>query len=144
MTGHGGGLGREAWVAFVREHGDGVLSTAGPGGPQAAYLALAATDEGELVLDARASSRKVSNLRRDERVAVVVGGRDGRTLQVEGVADVPGGVVRERCGDAYRAAFPQFAGSLEDPGIVVVRVRPTWARYGDYRTSPPLVRELRA
>jgi PPOX class probable F420-dependent enzyme len=144
MTGHGGDLDRGALVAFVREHGDAVLSTLGPdGGPQAAYLALAATDDGDLVMDARAASRKVANLVRDARVAVVVGGSDGRTVQCEGVADVPSGEDRDRCAATYREAFPQFAGSLGDPGIVVVRVRVTWARYGDYRTSPPLVRELR-
>ncbi|CAM3556917.1 pyridoxamine 5'-phosphate oxidase family protein [Isoptericola cucumis] len=149
MTGPGGDtgedtdrLGRGVLVAFVREHGDGVLSTVGPdGGPQAAYLALAVTDDGVLVLDARASSRKVANLVGESRVAVVVGGRDGRTLQCEGVADVPEGAERERCAAAYRSAFPQFAGSLRDPGVVVVRVRLSWARFGDYRSAPPLVRE---
>ncbi|MGF0116827.1 pyridoxamine 5'-phosphate oxidase family protein [Promicromonospora sp. Marseille-Q5078] len=129
-------------VSHVRGAGDGVLSTRGPdGGPQAAYLALAVTDEGEFVLDARAGSRKVLNVGRDDRVAVVVGGREGTTLQAEGVADVPAGVDRARCVDACRAAFPQFAGSLSDPGIVVLRVRVEWARWGDFRVSPPVLEE---
>jgi hypothetical protein len=123
-------LGLDDLMGFVRAHGDGVLTTLGPQGePQAAYLSLATTDRGELVLDARA--------------AVVVGGPDGVTLQAEGLAEVVHGAERGRCADAYRTAFPQFAGSLLDPAIAVVRVRLTWARLGDYRTAAPVVREAR-
>ncbi|MFI2295487.1 pyridoxamine 5'-phosphate oxidase family protein [Isoptericola sp. NPDC019571] len=137
----GGAL--ERVVAQVRAVGDGVVSSLGPGGaPQAAYLTLAVTERGELVFDAREGSRKVANLRRDPRVAVVVGGPGGTTLQVEGVADVPDVADRERCAEAYRSAFPHFAASLDDPGIVVVRVVVRWARWGDHRTSPPVVVEL--
>ncbi|MCK9793585.1 pyridoxamine 5'-phosphate oxidase family protein [Isoptericola sp. 4D.3] len=137
----GSALGR--LVAHVREVGDGVVSTLGPdGGPQAAYLPLAVTDAGELVFDARASSRKVANVARDPRVAVVVGGREGTTLQVQGVADVPAGPDRERCAAAYGREFPQFVASLTDPGIVVVRVRVLWARWGDFRVSPPVLEDL--
>jgi len=129
-------------VSHVRQAGDGVVSTLGPdGGPQAAYLAVAVTDAGELVFDARVGSRKVVNVARDERVAVVVGGAGGTTLQVQGVADVPSGADRERCVAAYATAFPQFVGSLVDPGIVVLRVRVSWARWGDFRVSPPVLEE---
>lgn len=124
----------EQLVEYVRARGDGVVSTLGPSGePQAAYLPIAATDSGELVFDARVTSRKIANLRRDARVAVVVGGADGTTLQAEGVADLPEGADRERCAAAYLAAFPQFAASLGADGIVLVRVRLTWSRFGDYR-----------
>jgi PPOX class probable F420-dependent enzyme len=121
-------------VDHVRTHGDGVVTSLGPDGqPQAAYVAITATDDGELVLDARTTSRKVANVRRDPRVAVVVGGPGGTTLQCEGLADLPDGPDRDRCAAAYVATFPQFASSLSDPAIVVVRVRLTWARFGDYR-----------
>ncbi|MBD5787482.1 pyridoxamine 5'-phosphate oxidase family protein [Cellulosimicrobium terreum] len=134
---------RAALVSHVRSQGWGVVATLGPdGAPQAAYPSLAVTDAGELVLDARASSRKVVNLRRDPRVAVVVGGTDGTTLQCEGVADVPVGADRDRCAAAYVAAFPQFASSLAAHDIVLVRVVPAWARYGDFRPEVPVVRVL--
>jgi len=144
MTSSGlSGAALERMVGHVRAVGDGVVSTLGPGGgPQSAYLTLAVTARGELVFDAREGSRKVANVRRDPRVAVVVGGPGGTTLQVEGVADVPSGGDRDRCADAYRSAFPRFAASLEDPGIVVVRVVVRWARWGDYRTSPPVLEDL--
>jgi general stress protein 26 len=112
------------------------MSSIGPGGaPQAAYLVITATDRGELVLDARSESRKIANVRRDPRVAVVIGGADGTTLQCEGVADLPEGPDRERCAAAYTSTFPQFAGSLVDDEIVLVRIRLTWGRISDYRSG---------
>jgi general stress protein 26 len=137
------GVDREALVSHVRSQRWGVVASLAPdGSPQAAYLAITATDAGELVFDARATSRKVANVRRDARVAVVVGGTDGTTLQCEGVANVPVGEDRERCAAAYLASFPEFASSLASEQIVLVRVVPGWARYGDFRTDPPVVREL--
>lgn len=121
-------------VDYVRANGDAVVSTIGAHGePQAAYLSITATDAGELVFDARADSRKVANLRRDSRIAVVVGGADGTTLQLQGIADFPSAHERQRCAEAYAAAFPQFAASLADESIVVIRVRVDWVRFGDYR-----------
>jgi general stress protein 26 len=119
-------------IRFVRAQGDGVVSTIGTdGSPQSAYLAVAATDLGELVLDARPSSRKVTNILRDPRAAMTIGGRDGATLQCQGTADLPKGGDLERCITAYLRAFPQFADSIAGD-VVVVRVRIEWARYGQY------------
>lgn len=125
-----------ALIEYVRAQRDGVVSTLGPdGSPQAAYLPVAATAIGELVFDARDDSRKVANIRRDPRVAVVIGGADGTTLQVQGAADVPSGRDHARCAEAYVAAFPEFADSVHSADIVIVRVTPDWSRYGDYRAE---------
>jgi PPOX class probable F420-dependent enzyme len=122
-------------IQFVRAQGDGVVSTIGAdGSPQAAYLAVAVTDLGELVFDARPSSRKVANILRDPRAALTIGGRDGATVQFQGTADLPTGQELERCIAAYLDAFPQFAESIAKD-VVVVRVRIEWARYGQYEGS---------
>lgn len=134
---------RAELVDYVRMQRDGVVATVGPdGAPQAAYLSLAATDRGELVFDARPESRKVANLHRDARIAVVVGGRDGTTLQCEGVADVLDGDDLVRCSAAYVDAFPEFAASVRSGDVVVIRVRLGWARFGDFRGGAPDVREV--
>ena len=121
-------------IAYVSAHPDAVVATLGPDGePQAAYLPVVATSTGELVFDARDDSRKVANIRRDPRVAVVLGGPDGTTVQLQGAADEPEGADFERCAAAYSAAYP--SSSIGSPGIVVVRVTPDWTRFGDYRAQ---------
>lgn len=137
-------LGLDELIAFVRGRLDGCVSTLGvDGAPQAAYLPFAVTDAGDLVFDARADSRKIANLARDSRVAVVIGGADGATLQAEGTAVVTSGSDRTAAADAYAAAFPEFADSLGRDDIAVVRIRLDWARLGDYRTDPPRIAETR-
>ena len=130
-------------VEYVRAQGWGVVSTIGPdGAAHSAFLELTATEPGELVFNARAGSRKIADLARDPRASVVVGGPDGTTLQVEGVADLPAGDERARCLAAYASAFPQYAASFAEPDIVLVRLVPTWARHGDYRERPAVVEQV--
>jgi hypothetical protein len=119
-------------VAYTRAHGDGVVSTVDSDGTaQGAYVAIAVTDEGELVFNARRTSRKIENILRDAHAALTIGGRDGTTLQCHGVAEVLEGAQLSLCADAYYAAFPQFTRSSGDD-IAFVRVRLGWARYGQY------------
>ncbi len=125
-------------VAHVRGIGSGVVaSLAADGSPQAAHLDLAATDRGELVFNARSDSRKIANILRDGRVAVVIGGVDGATLQCEGIATVASGPELERCASAYAAAFPKFEPVRQGDRVVLVVVALSWARHRDY--SGPLI-----
>ena len=136
-------MNRQELVAYVRTKGDGVVATATPeGAPEAAYVAIAATDTGELVFDARPNSRKIANIRANPRVAVVIDGRDETTLQCEGAADIPSGLDRDRCIAAYASAFPEFAESVASDRVVVVRVTLEWARYGDYGSKPATIEEV--
>ena len=136
-------MNRQELIEYVRAQGDGIVATAGAdGAPEAAYLAIAATEAGELIFDARLGSRKIANIRANPRVAVVFGGRDDMTLQCEGLADLPEGDDRARCAAAYAATFPQFARSLSNDDIVVVRITPSWARFGDFRERPHIVTDV--
>ncbi|MGI9825052.1 pyridoxamine 5'-phosphate oxidase family protein [Agromyces sp. Marseille-Q5079] len=136
---------RSELIDYVLVHGDAVVSTLGPdGAPQSAYLSITATDRAELVFNARGGSRKIANLRRDPRIAVVIGGRERSTLQAEGRAEVlePGSDEAARCASAYAEAFPWFSTSLTNPEFELVRVGLDWARFGDYREGPPVSTEI--
>ena len=43
----------------------------------------------------------------------------------------------------YRV-YPDGPSRLSWPGIMYVRVRPTWIRYSDYNVDPPLIVEFTA
>ena len=132
-------------LTFVRAHRWAVEATASAAqGPQAALIGIATTDQLELVFDTLASTRKAANLRSNPRVALVIGGwneSDPRTVQYEGIADLPGGAELERLKQLYFAAFPDGPSRLSWPGITYVRIKPTWVRYSDYRSEPPVITE---
>lgn len=136
---------REELIEFVRRHRLAVEASLGPtGAPQGAVVAIAVSDRLEFIFDTVKSSRKHANLLRDPRVALVVGWDHEATMQVEGTADVPSSEELERIREAYFQAHPDGRARLDWPGIVHVRVRPTWIRYSDFNQTPPRIEELAA
>ncbi|HEU5478456.1 MAG TPA: pyridoxamine 5'-phosphate oxidase family protein [Candidatus Tumulicola sp.] len=114
---------------------------------QAAVVGIAVTDALEVVFDTLDSTRKVANLRTNPQLAFVIGGPvpgDERTVQYEGVADEPTGPELERIRAAYFSAWPDGRSRANWPGLIYVRVRPTWIRYSDFNQHPPLVVEFDA
>ena len=132
-------------LTFLRSHRWAIQATASPtSAPQAAIVGIAVTDRLELVFDTLASSRKAANLRVHPRIALVIGGwneSDPRTVQFEGIADLPSGAELEAVKQVYFAAFPDGSTRLSWPGIAYVRVKPTWVRYSDFRSEPPVIAE---
>ena len=131
-------------VDFVRQRGLAVVATTGAdGAPEAAVVGITATDLGELVLDTAVDSRKADNIRRDPRVAVVIGWDDEQTLQIEGVADFLTGDERDRCIDFYFRQYPDGRDRAKDPNICHVRIVPSWGRHSDYRPESFGINEFR-
>ena len=117
------------------------------GAPQAAVVGIAVTDQFELVFDTVETTRKAHNLRHNCHLAFAIGGAgdgEARTVQYEGLADEPVGAERERLQQIYFSQFPDGPTRLAWPGLIYVRVRPTWIRYSDFRTDPPRIVELDA
>jgi len=138
---------RDALLAFLRGHRLAVQSSVSPtGAPQSAVVGFVVTPAFEFIFDTLDRTRKVANLRRDSRVALVVGGlADGeeRTAQIEGTADEPSGPDLERLLAIYFSRFPDGPARRAWPGITYVRVRPDWIRFSDYTTTPPTVVEFK-
>ena len=137
---------RDALLEFVRSEKYAVqTSVSAAGSPQAAVVGIAVTDAFEIVFDTVSSSRKAQNLRGNHRIAFVIGGtRDGdeRTVQYEGIADEPVGAELVRIQQAYFARFPDGRDRLSWPGLIYVRVKPTWIRYSDFSADPPEIVEF--
>lgn len=127
---------------FVDAIGAGVVATAtADAGPEAAYVGLAALDDGTLIFNTREDARKVANLRANGRIAVVVTGVHDVSVQIEGEAAVFAGADRAQYGAAYNDRFPGSR-ALAD-GFVMVAVRPDWARVYDASQRPASVAEAR-
>lgn len=127
---------RSDLISFLRQHKYAVqASVSATGVPQAAVIGIAVTDRLELVFDTLGDTRKMSNLRANNRVALVIGWDEDQTVQCEGLADEPTGAELDRLQAAYFAAWPDGRSRRSWAGITYVRVRPTWLRYSDFRNG---------
>lgn len=144
---------RNELVEFMRANPLAMVATvSAEGAPEAALVGVAVSDRLELMFDTLDTSRKVLNVRREPRVAAVFGAAGGyvsgkhdeRTIQYEGVADVPSGEELKRVQESiYFKQFPDGRARMKWPHIAYVRVRPLWIRYSDYNVSPPRIIEMR-
>lgn len=131
-----------AFVDFVRGRGAAVIATTAPDGtPQAALIGVSATEQGEVVFDTSASSRKFANLLARPRVALVIGWENETTLQLEGHAEVVPDDERARCFAAYVELYPEGAERARHADIVLMRVVPQWLRLSDFRPESLAIRE---
>jgi Pyridoxamine 5'-phosphate oxidase len=133
-------------LEFMRTQRLAVEASVAPGGEtQAALIGVGVTDALELVFDTVETTRKCVNLRRNPHLAFVIGGwadGDERTVQYEGIADEPRSDELARIKKAYFAMWPDGPSREVWPGIVYVRVRPTWIRYSDFNQNPPVIVEF--
>jgi hypothetical protein len=133
---------RELHAFLIRHRWAVVSSLAADGAPQSAVVGVVISDRFEFLFDTLASSRKMGNLLRDARASLVVGWDEGKTVQVDGLADFPAERDLERLQTLYFAAFPDGRERLATSvGLVYVRVRPTWIRYSDFTRGTPAIVE---
>ena len=112
--------------------------------PQAAVVGFVVNEEFELFFDTFDNTRKVTNLRKNPRIAFVIGGlipHDERTVQYEGIADEPSGDELRRLQDVYFDRFPEGLERQTADGLVYIRCKPIWIRYSDYNRAPPEIVE---
>jgi general stress protein 26 len=127
-------------LEFLRLHRYGVeASHPVEGAPEAALVGFVVNARLELFFDSFDSTRKVANLRRDPRIAFVIGGHtpgDQRTVQYEGEVDVPTGIELEQFKSDYFALHPDGLRRSQLSGITYFRVRPRWVRYTNFNVAP--------
>jgi uncharacterized protein YhbP (UPF0306 family) len=127
-------------LEFLRSHRHGVeASNTKEGPPEAALIGFTVNERLELFFDSFDSTRKVANLRRDPRIALVIGGYapgDARTVQYEGEVDLPTGEELERFKNEYFAVHPDGLRRAGLAGITYFRVRPRWIRFTNFNVMP--------
>jgi len=132
-----------AIIEFLKRHKLAVQASVGEAGaPQAAVVGIAVSDRLEVIFDTLTSSRKFANLRADPRIALVIGWDAAKSVQLEGIADFPGGSELARIQECYFEAYPDGRDRLAWPGIIHVRVCARWLRYSDFTVDPPYIVHL--
>ena len=127
---------------FMNKERLAVLSTVtDTGQPQSASMGMAVTQQLEIIFDTVKGSRKYPNLKKNPRVAWVVGCTTEVTVQYEGVAEELAGEELAKYKKIYFGAFPDGPVRESWPGITYFVVRPTWVRYCDYNPESRRIEE---
>ena len=129
---------------FMNSERLAVLATAGENGqPEAALMGFAVTPELEIIFDTVRSSRKYPNLKKNPRVAWVIGCTTEVTVQYEGIAEELEGEELARYKQRYFAKFPDGPERQNWPGITYFVVRPKCVRYCDYNPATRRIEEMK-
>ena len=121
-----------------------VLSTLGPDEqPEAALVGFAVTPELELIFDTVKESRKYPNLKKNPRMAWVIGCTTEVSVQYEGVAEELEGGDLAKYKKTYFAKFLDGPARESWPGITYFVVRPKWVRFCDYNPPTRRIEEMR-
>lgn len=137
---------RDDLLQFLRSQRLAVeASVSATSSPQAAVVGITVSDRFEVIFDTLSTTRKANNLRKNSRIALVIGGLvsgDERTAQFEGVADEPTGDDLARVKAIYLQEHPKGLERQSWPNLIYFRARPTWIRYSDYNQNPPEIVEF--
>lgn len=104
-------------------------------------MGYAVTPELEIIFDTVKTSRKYPNLKKNPRVAWVLGCSSEITVQYEGMAQELEGAELAKYKKTYFAAFPDGPARQSWPGITYFVVRPKWVRYCDYHPEKRRIEE---
>lgn len=134
---------RDELYRFIRAQRYGVVSSVDAGGaPQSALVGIAVTPALDIYFDTTGATRKAPNLRRDPRIAIVIGWDNEQSVQYEGVADEPKGDALIALKRVYYAAWPDGPSRESWDGITWFRVTPRWIRFSDFNRATDAVREI--
>lgn len=129
--------------AFLDSFETCVIATMSGDQPQAATVGFSIDDNFQVLIASNESARKAQNLKKNAKVALVVGFKGPKTVQLEGVAeklDQHQGQGRIKLHFEKVPGAKKFAGESNQTYYLVA---PTWLRFTDY-TQDPSVFETRS
>ena len=129
-------------LRFLQGEKFAVLATAAQDGrPEAALMGFVVTPELNIIFDTVKSFRKYPNLKKNPRVAWVIGCTSEISVQYEGIAEELEGAELEKCKTIYAKKYPDSTGRDRWPDLTYFITRPTWVRFGDYTVGRRRVEE---
>lgn len=130
-------------MGFVADAGSAVVaSNSGTGYPESAYVHVAGTEAGHLVLGTNVASRKCSNIASDPRISMVIM-RDGtEEVQLEGEARILEDAEAAAAGEVLDSRHPGATATHDPQSLRLDEVCVRWALHTDVTQQPPVRREL--
>ena len=118
---------------FIQQHDLGVLSTVSLiHTPEAAVIKFTITPKFEIIFNTYNTYRKYKNLQKNSKVALVVGGEQGITVQYEGNAMELNGPELQKYMTLFHQKHPKSQWHTH-PETRFFKIIPTWLRYADVR-----------
>lgn len=120
-------------LKFIKTKKHAVISTSSLNSdPEAALIGFGETDNFEIIFGTYSSSRKYKNLKKNGKVAFVIGWDDDYiTVQYEGTATEIFGDELEKYVALYHEKVPGAVIYRDHPEQTYFKVKPTWIRYSD-------------
>jgi len=129
---------RKKILDFMRAHHLGVLATVNQKGmPEAAVVGFAENENFEIFFGTFTGSRKYRNLARNAHVAMVIGWEQGKTVQLEGLAqEITDKGEIDKVTKIQLAKIPSAAKYVKESKEAFFKIRPSWIRYSDLSVDP--------
>lgn len=123
---------------FIRSHKLAVMATvAGSALPEAAVVGIGVEENLELLCSTFSTSRKYENIKRNPKVALVIGWEHGKTVQYEGTAEE---LSIERAEENplrdELEKIPAIAKYVQREYGVFYKIKPEWVRMSDLSVDP--------
>lgn len=133
---------RKLAADFIKTQYYAVVSSIWNGEPQAATVAFSSRNDFEIVFSTCNTTRKYRNLKKDGKIAVVIGWDKAVTIQLEGVATEATGELLEECKRIHIARNPDSEKYADLESNRYFLVTPHWIRYTDISDLPEFVFEI--
>ena len=130
---------------FIKQHHISVLATVNSSAlPEAAVVGFAINQDFEIYIATYDSSRKYANLKKNPKVAMVVGWEHGKTVQIEGEAThITDSEKINEVTIGMLEKMPTVAKYISPERAAYFKITPKWMRYSDLSTEPWQREELK-
>lgn len=129
-------------LEFIKRHRLAVVATSYENIPEAAVVEFGELDDMTIVVDTFRGSRKYQNIRKNSRVAIVIGWDEDVTVQIDAVAVELEGQALAEATQAYFTKNPAAQKWQNRDDIVYVAFKPVKIRYTDVSRTPWLVQNF--
>jgi len=133
---------RKLVLNHLGKHKLGVIATLNARKPEAAAIDFSETSKLEVVFTTLAFYRKYKNLNKNSKVAFVVGGEKGITLQYEGLARELSRGAFKKYHNRHVQKNPVEKKFAAMPEARFFIIKPAWLRYSDFTAKPNNIFEI--